>query len=268
MKMTVSAYIGGFPCTLEFEAVQIQEALHQVHELLAHGIYPPTDERIRPLRPLQPGQYRALVTQIKRDDGVVRLWFRGCKYESAKIFEISDLAVVGIDYRNLQDGVETPVRFFAIYVLSEKHNKNDNPYKDVVWLESADGYDVRTDPLGNVLEVRSALGHDVTSEGASMLVESSHDEMARDDVVSDPASEEPSPLDEYFPRDDHEPEKPITPPATGPTDFYKRLGELKSGKLVAFDVERKPPVSEEMGAAKQSGDWAQALTALEAQARV
>lgn len=268
MKITVSASVGGFPCSLEFEAVQLETALRQILELPAHGVYPPTGESIRPLRALQPGEYRALVTQIKRDGDVVRLWFRGCEYESAKVFEIADLDVVGIDYRNLQDGAETPARFFAVYVLSDKLNKNNNPYKDIIWLESAESYNVRTDPLGNVLEAHSALGYVVTGEAAAIPVASHYEEAAPNGAGStEPPSppKEPSALDEFFPR---EPQESIKLPTVGPAEFYGRLGELKTTRKVAFEVDRNPPVSTEIAAAKQSGDWAQAVKALEAQIRM
>lgn len=76
--------------------------------------------------------------------------------------------------------------------------------------------------------------------------------------------EPPSELDEYFPRP---PQEPSAAPAVDAAAFYKRLGELKTAKRVAWDVEKRAPVAAELAAAKQSGDWGEALKALEAQVR-
>ena len=162
-SVTVTATYNHFPCQFTTEAADVLALLAFLNQLPAHGIHPPTAADVHPLLPLAPGEHRALVTKIKRDGDLIRFWFRGCKFESAKIFDLTDLATVGIDYRDLPDKVETPVRFLAVYTLSDKLNQKDNPYKDVVRLERAEGYDIRTDPVGNVTAIHSASGCDTTN---------------------------------------------------------------------------------------------------------
>ena len=58
---------------------------------------------------------------------------KGHRYKDLTLFDLSDLALVGIDYDDLAEGVETPCRFWAHYTLSDKLNVN--PYKDVAGLE-------------------------------------------------------------------------------------------------------------------------------------
>ena len=60
---------------------------------------------------------------------------KGHRYKDLTLFDLSDLALVGIDYNDLAEGVETPCRFWAHYTLSDKLNGSGNPHGDVAGLE-------------------------------------------------------------------------------------------------------------------------------------
>jgi len=250
-EVTVQGVFAGFPAQFKLSSDSLDELLAGILALRDRGVQP-TGETRAPLRPLQPGQTRALVTKIKRDGDVVRLWFRGCQYETTKIFELSDLAEVGIDYSVLQDGAEVPARFFVVYALSDKLNKEGNAYKDVIWLERAEGYAVRTDPLGNVIEIAGEVAQ----------AEPAHAPAAARPAA--PPSEPPSPLDEYFPRPESPapaaPTRPILPDAK--PRFYARLSELLREKRVPPDAAKREPLAAHIAA----GSWDEALGCLEAQA--
>ena len=251
MKAIVQGSFAGFPAQFEFASDSLDELLAGILALIERGVRPLGEMRA-PLRDLRPGQVRALVTKIKRDGDVVRLWFRGCQYESTKIFELSDLAEVGIDYNALQDGAEVPARFFVIYELSDKLNKENNPYKDVLWLERAEGYSVRTDPVGNVIEIAGEVG---PVEPVPVLAS----------PVSPPAptippSEPPSELDAHFPRPT--PQKATATLPDAKARFYARLSELIHDKRVPMDAAKRDPLAAHITAL----DWDTALSCLEAQA--
>lgn len=57
------------------------------------------------------------------------------EYPELRLFELSELFLVGIDPNSLVSDQEVYCRFWAYYVESDKRNKNGNPYKDVVRLE-------------------------------------------------------------------------------------------------------------------------------------
>lgn len=78
---------------------------------------------------------RLLITKIIRRGDQAELYARGHKYPDLRLFDLSDLADVGVDYASLAEGVDTPARFWAAYELSDKLNKSGNPYKDIVALE-------------------------------------------------------------------------------------------------------------------------------------
>ena len=82
---------------------------------------------------------RLLITKLIRDGEKAELYGRGHQYKDLTLFDLSDLADVGIDYANLPNGEETPCRFWAVWEPSEKLNKAGNPYKDIVALEAIDG---------------------------------------------------------------------------------------------------------------------------------
>ena len=82
---------------------------------------------------------RMMVTKLKiTADGRAELIGRGHRYKDFILFDVSDLADVGIDFKSLPAGKEIPCRFWVHYELSEKLNKAGNPYKDVVALEAID----------------------------------------------------------------------------------------------------------------------------------
>lgn len=81
---------------------------------------------------------RMLITKLVRDGDKADLFGRGHQYKDLTLFDLSDLADVGVDYASLPNGEEVPCRFWAVYEMSEKLNKAGNPYKDVIALEAID----------------------------------------------------------------------------------------------------------------------------------
>ena len=75
------------------------------------------------------------MTQVARRGDRADVLARGHRFKDLTLFDLSDLALVGIDYESLPEGVETPCRFWAHYTVSDKLNGNGNPYKDVAGLE-------------------------------------------------------------------------------------------------------------------------------------
>ena len=89
--------------------------------------------------PLAEGESRMLVTKIKRlDQTKVDLYGRGHKWPDLKLFDLGELAAVGLDPATVPLGQEVPCRFFAVYTLCEKLNQAGNPYKDIARLEKAE----------------------------------------------------------------------------------------------------------------------------------
>ena len=88
-------------------------------------------------RALSEGQERMLITKLVRTDETrADLFGKGHKYPDLKLFELAELAEVGIDFEALEVGKEFPCRFFAIWQTGEKLNSKGNPYKNICWLES------------------------------------------------------------------------------------------------------------------------------------
>jgi hypothetical protein len=80
---------------------------------------------------------RILIVKIKRTSATrAELYAARHQYADLQLFDLTELAQVGIDPTSLVIGEETPARFWAIYQLSEKLNKSGRPYKDVVALEA------------------------------------------------------------------------------------------------------------------------------------
>ena len=81
-------------------------------------------------------EQRLLIVKLElRKDGNVDLFARGHKFRDTTLFAASDLLEVGIDPASLETGVETPCRFYAHVVTSEKCTSKGNPYLDVQYLE-------------------------------------------------------------------------------------------------------------------------------------
>lgn len=82
---------------------------------------------------------RLLITKLKKTDSTTAdLFGARHRFKDLTLFEISDLLTVGIDPNELPLGEEVPCRFYALFELSEKLNKANRPYKDVVALERID----------------------------------------------------------------------------------------------------------------------------------
>ena len=75
---------------------------------------------------------KMLITKLVRRGDRTDLIAQAHRYKDLTLF---DLSLVGIDYNDLAEGVETPCRFWAHYTLSDKLNGSGNPYKDVASLE-------------------------------------------------------------------------------------------------------------------------------------
>jgi len=94
---------------------------------------------------------KLLITKLqKRTDGNVDLFGRDHRYKDTTLFDISDLIEVGIFPADLQVGVETPCRFYAHVVESEKLNKSGNPYLNVEYLEPINGNGHQATPAGEL----------------------------------------------------------------------------------------------------------------------
>ena len=75
-------------------------------------------------------------TQAGKD--VAHLYANGRqRYPELTLFELSDLATVGIDPTNIP-ATRTPCRFWAHYSISDKTTSEGNPYRDVLHLEPID----------------------------------------------------------------------------------------------------------------------------------
>ncbi|MBN1815360.1 MAG: hypothetical protein JXA14_26245 [Anaerolineae bacterium] len=140
----------GFKCRLGIQGRDSKDVLARgstvIDYITSHGAQPAPDvaatvtaaATLAPPRPLAEGQARILITKLKRTgETTADLFGRGHKYTDLKLFDLADLATVGIDYQKLEIGKDTACRFFAVWQESEKTNKAGNPYKDVLWLEAA-----------------------------------------------------------------------------------------------------------------------------------
>ena len=79
---------------------------------------------------------RILIVKVKRTSQTqAELYGARHKFADLRLFDLAELAAVGLDPTGLVIGQETPARFWAVYELSDKANKAGNPYKDIVALE-------------------------------------------------------------------------------------------------------------------------------------
>lgn len=82
---------------------------------------------------------RMLIVKLLRTDNTrADLYGKGHQYKDLTLFDLGELAAVGIDPAGLPIGQEVPCRFWAVYELSDKVNKAGNPYKDIIALEAID----------------------------------------------------------------------------------------------------------------------------------
>lgn len=119
---------------------------------------------------------RILITKIIRRGDQADLYARGHRYPDLRLFDLSDLAEVGVDYANLAEGAETPARFWAAYELSDKLNKRGNPYKDIVALEPIGAPATTTSAdnsalLAELRAVRALLQALVEAQGLTVATE-------------------------------------------------------------------------------------------------
>ncbi len=133
------------------------------------------------------------------------------QYKDLTLFNVAELAAVGIDPAALPIGQETPARFWAIYELSDKLNKVGRPYKDILALEPMDTPATSTsaavgDPaiLAELRAIRALLGVLVEAQGLALpdLEEQDRDPGENGDGAGDgPAgNEDPGELARAFPR--------------------------------------------------------------------
>lgn len=143
----------GYRCTLGLAGPDSKAVIGKTKDILAYlgqiGAQPAPDlagtvataATLAPPRPLGEGQHRMLIVKLKRtDETQAELFAKGHRYPDLKLFDISELATVGIDFAELPIGQELPCRFFAVWQASTKLNSEGNPYKDVCWLEPDASY--------------------------------------------------------------------------------------------------------------------------------
>jgi hypothetical protein len=116
---------------------------------------------------------RMMISRIKKTTATqAELYQARHQYADLRLFDLGELAAVGIDPETLPIGEERPARFWAIYELSAKTNKAGNPYKDVIALERGDAPATVTssavgDPaiLGELRAIRGLLAALAEAQG-------------------------------------------------------------------------------------------------------
>ena len=79
---------------------------------------------------------RMMIARVKKTSATqAELYQARHKYPDLKLFDLAELLAVGLDPATLPLGEEVPARFWAVYELSAKLNKEGNPYKDIIALE-------------------------------------------------------------------------------------------------------------------------------------
>jgi hypothetical protein len=140
----------GYDCTLSISGPHEKAVLDRAQECLARlrqdgaqPVYNPGDAAVGMAlarsRSLGEGQRRMLITKLVRtNETQADLYGHKHRYVDLKLFDISELAVVGIDFAGLPIGKPHPCRFFAVCEESKKKQKRTGtPYLDVLWLEPA-----------------------------------------------------------------------------------------------------------------------------------
>ena len=119
---------------------------------------------------------RILIVKVKRTSQTqAELYGARHKYADLRLFDLAELAAVGLDPAGLVIGAEVPARFWAVYELSDKTNKAGNPYKDVIALEPIDTPATTTsaavgDPaiLGELRAIRALLAAIAEAQGLTV----------------------------------------------------------------------------------------------------
>lgn len=141
---------------------------------------------------------RMLITKLVRTDQTrADLYGKGHQYKDLTLFDLGDLAAVGLEPASLPIGQEVPCRFWAHYTLSDKLNKAGNPYKDIVALEAIDrpATSTSTDNSALLAELRAIRALlQVIAEAQGLEIP------AVAGVEPDGNGSGPSELDQVFPR--------------------------------------------------------------------
>lgn len=173
---------------------------------------------------------RVLIVKAKRTDQTrAELYAPHHKYADLKV-DVGELAGV-LGPEELQIGIEVPCRFWAVYQLSERLNKNGNPYKDLIAVERVDAPATATSAavgdaqvLAELRAIRALLS--AIADGLGLAVASNAEASQEADVSreSEPDPEHDqgggSELDEFIPKDappepEPEPEPIAAAPAAG-----------------------------------------------------
>jgi len=141
---------------------------------------------------------RLLITRVKRTSATTAdLFAPRHKYPDLRLFDLGELAAVGIDPAGLAIGEEAPTRFYALWQHSAKLNSRGTPYKDIVALE----------PLGSPATVASTDNSAILAELRAIRVllaawvEAQGLEVPPVDVDGDPDEGPPGDeLEQAFPR--------------------------------------------------------------------
>jgi hypothetical protein len=121
---------------------------------------------------------RLLIVKVKRTSPTqAELYAARHKYPDLKLFDLGELAAVGLDPSALTIGQETPARFWAVYELSDKLNQKGNAYKDVIALEPIGGPATTTsaavsDPaiLAELRAIRALLAAMAEAQGLTVPI--------------------------------------------------------------------------------------------------
>lgn len=129
------------------------------------------------------------------------------QYKDLTLFNVAELATVGIDPAALPIGQETPARFWAIYELSDKLNKAGRPYKDILALEPMDTPATSTsaavgDPamLAELRAIRALLSVLVEAQGLALPALEEQDPDPGENGDGPAGNEDPGELARAFPR--------------------------------------------------------------------
>lgn len=96
-----------------------------------------------------------MINRVKRTSATTADLFAGRhRFKDLTLFDLAELAAVGIDPAALAIGEEAPARFYALWQYSAKLTSRGTPYKDVVALE----------PLGSPATVASTDNSAILAE--------------------------------------------------------------------------------------------------------
>lgn len=142
---------------------------------------------------------RMLITRVKRTSATTAdLFAARHRFKDLTLFDLAELAAVGIDPAGLAIGEEAPTRFYALWQHSAKLNSRGTPYKDIVALEpvGSPATVASTDNSAIVVELR-CIGRMLAA-----LLQAQGLEVPAVDVDEEPPAgdEPPDELERAFPR--------------------------------------------------------------------